>query len=76
MNEWTIVGQITNFPNIKTNENCSNAQDVDEQPGMREAYKNMIDVTASFEDIFFISNKNIEITVTPIAIYREQEINV
>lgn len=76
MNEWTIVGQITNFPNIKTNETSSNAQDVDEQPGMREAYKNMIDVTASFEDIFFISNKNIEITVTPIAIYREQKINV
>lgn len=76
MNEWTIVGQITNFPNIKTNENCSNVQAVDEQPGMREAYKNMIDVTASFEDIFFISNKNIEITVTPIAIYREQKINV
>ena len=36
----------------------------------------MIDVTASFEDIFFISNKNIEITVTPIAIYREQKINI
>lgn len=76
MNEWTIVGQITYLPNIETNKNTNNNQDVDEQPGIREAYKNMIDVTASFEDIFFISNKNIEITVTPIAIYREQEINI
>ena len=76
MNEWTIVGQITYLPNIETNKNTNNNQDVDEQPGIREAYKNMINVTASFENIFFISNKNIEITVTPIAIYREQEINI
>lgn len=76
INEWTIVGQITYLPNIQMNKNTNNDQDVDEQLGMREAYKNMIDVTASFEDIFFISNKNIEITVTPIAIYREQEINI
>lgn len=76
MNEWTIVGQITYIPNIETNKNSNNVQDVDEQPGIREAYKNMIDVTASFEDVFFISNKNIEITINPIAIYREQEINI
>lgn len=76
INEWTIVGQITYLPNIQMNKNTNNDQDVDKQLGMREAYKNMIDVTASFEDIFFISNKNIEITVTPIAIYREQEINI
>lgn len=76
MNEWTIVGQITYIPNIEASKNSNPVQDVDKQPGIREAYKNMIDVTASLEDAFFISNKNIEITITPMAIYREQEINI
>lgn len=76
MNEWTIVGQITYIPDYKIINQSSDEQNIEEQPGMREAYKNMIDVTASFEEIFFKSDKNIEITVTPIAIYREQDINI
>lgn len=70
MEEWTIVGQITYFKTDKD-------EDEKVEPlGLRDSYNNMINVAAGLENTFFDSQSVTEITIKPLAIYKQQDIEI
>lgn len=70
MDEWIIVGQVTHF---KTNEA---EKEKSESLGLRDSYINMINVAAGLESAFFDSQSVAEITIKPLAIYKQKEIDI
>lgn len=79
--EWTMVGQITYLPGteipnpIESNEDDSTEIKADEQPFMRDAFRNMFVTSLGLEKMFLESKERIEVIICPLAIYREISIS-
>lgn len=84
-NAWSMVGTITYFPK-KDSENkeitkdtqaeCEENSTMDGDIMILDAYRNMFRATRVFEKMFIKSNNGIEVIVSPLAIYREFQIQV
>ncbi len=84
-NAWSMVGVITYFPeensadkeivkNIKAG--CEENSNTDGDVMILDAYRNMFRATRVFEKMFMKSNDGTEVIVSPLAIYREFQIQV
>lgn len=74
--EWIMVGEITFIPTENDNEDDDRTEQIeleqDEQnPSMRDPFRNVFAAARTFENMFFISKSRIEIIISPLAIYRE-----
>ncbi|HEY0322437.1 MAG TPA: hypothetical protein VGC66_15890 [Pyrinomonadaceae bacterium] len=72
--QWTIVGQITYLPGVelpKQEEAPVKTGETDENPSMRDPYRNMFRSSRVIERMFLESKGRIDVVVCPLAIYRE-----
>jgi hypothetical protein len=84
---WSMVGIVTHLPGtyIALNDAKEQAQpsDIqnnikqdDDNPMMLDAYRNMFRTARVFERMFLESKSDIEIVISPIAIYREFQVQI
>jgi hypothetical protein len=84
---WSMVGMVTSIPGTYRNlsKDAENSElpnellvkrNIDENPTMLDAYRNMFRAARTFERMFIESDKEIEIVLSPLAIYREFDVNI
>ena len=77
----TMVGQVTHFPRPTPVSTIPESQPPFRQPSemnpsMRDAYQGMFKAGRALEHMFLESDSRIEVVVCPLAIYRQQEIQI
>ncbi len=82
---WIMVGQITYLPRIDSittddiqqisEPNLNESKGSEENPSMRDPFRNMFRTSRVFERMFIESNSRTEIIIHPLGIYREIEIH-
>jgi hypothetical protein len=81
---WSMVGIVTHLPGTHVSQlgqqkpqldTLASTQDTN-NPMMLDAYRNMFRSSRAFERMFLESNTDIEVVVSPLAIYREFHIQV
>lgn len=74
---WTMVGIVTHLPGTYVAQtNKSKGVNNPNEPMMLDAYRNMFRTSRAFERMFLESNTETEIVVSPLAIYREFQVQV
>ncbi len=77
--KWTMVGQITYLPGVKLpqkEETPDSTGGEDENPSMRDPYRNMFRSSRGIERMFLESKGRIDVVVCPLAIYREMQLPI
>lgn len=75
--KWTMVGEVTHFPNAKQpNESVGFVQPTSQgtsenDPGLKDAMRAIFTSLDEMEGKFFESTKRVELRVRPLAIYQE-----
>src|SRR5947207_3404569 len=72
---WTMVGIVTHIQGTYTQQVQTPLVGNSENPMMLDAYRNMFRTARVLERMFLESDSNMEIIISPIAIYREFTIN-
>ena len=67
----TMVGQVTKLPKSLAETTVSPPEPAQENSSLRDAYQNLIKHGYRVEDTFTVSQLRAEVSISPIAIYRE-----
>lgn len=68
---WTMVGHVTYLPGVELPRQEEIINQDEENPSMRDPYRNLFRASRSFERMFIESKQRIEVIICPLAIYRE-----
>lgn len=71
---WTMVGQITRFPDLPRSDHKKIEAQEPNEPSLRDAYLNMTRQVYELEKTFTASKLKAEIIISPLAIYRESSL--
>lgn len=76
---WSMVGIVTHLPGTHIAQSSSdgeNKQQDKDSPMMLDAYRNMFRSARVFERMFLESPSEIEVVISPLAIYREFKVQI
>jgi hypothetical protein len=78
----TMVGQVTHVPRVDRAPTPGNAppppirERSELNPSLRDAYQNMFTSGRALEHMFLESENRVEVVVCPLAVYREQKVQI